>query len=144
MRVRRSRRLAAPPADVWAVVSDPYTLPRWWPRTERVEDVRPDGWTSVLTSQRGRGVRADWTVTEQADGRRRAWEQELEGTPFARLFTRNAVSVELAADGDGTDVAFEVDQKLRGWARLAPFLVRKAMRTQLDEALAGLDEVVAR
>lgn len=144
MKVQRSRTLAAPPEAVWKVVSDPWTLPRWWPRTQRVEDVRPQGWTSVLASDRGKSLRADWTVTENVSGRCRTWEQELEGTPFERIFTRNAVSVAVspASEDGSSEVVFTVDQTLRGWARLAPFLVRKAMRTQLDEALDGLTGIV--
>ena len=38
-RVTRKRRLAAPAHEVWRIVSDPYHLPRWWPRTQRVENV---------------------------------------------------------------------------------------------------------
>jgi len=29
--------IPAPRADVWNVVSDPYHLPRWWPKVTRVE-----------------------------------------------------------------------------------------------------------
>jgi len=30
--VRRGRRLRANPDEIWAIVGDPYHLPRWWPR----------------------------------------------------------------------------------------------------------------
>ncbi len=30
-RVTRRRRIAAPVPEVWALISDPYSLPRWWP-----------------------------------------------------------------------------------------------------------------
>ena len=53
MNVRRSRIVGAPREAVWAVVGDPHQLPRWWPRTERVEGVGPGEWTSVLRSERG-------------------------------------------------------------------------------------------
>jgi len=39
MRVTRKRTIAAPVAEVWRLVSDPYNLPRWWPRVGRVENV---------------------------------------------------------------------------------------------------------
>jgi uncharacterized protein YndB with AHSA1/START domain len=31
--------------EVWNLISDPYNLPRWWPRTSRVESVdrKPEG-----------------------------------------------------------------------------------------------------
>jgi len=63
-RVTRKREVEAPVADVWKLVSDPHSLPRWWPRTARVEnvDVKPGGkrsqWTKVLQTGEGRGVRA--------------------------------------------------------------------------------------
>ena len=52
----RSRR---PSREVWELVSDPYSLPRWWPRTSRVENVerkaggRRSQWTKVLETSRG-------------------------------------------------------------------------------------------
>jgi uncharacterized protein YndB with AHSA1/START domain len=39
-KVDASRELLAPLDDVWAFVSDPYTLPRWWPRLAGVEPDR--------------------------------------------------------------------------------------------------------
>ena len=62
--MRRSRTVPVPLDDVWAVVGDPHHLPRWWPLTERVEAVDPQAWTSVLRSDRGKVVRADYRVEE--------------------------------------------------------------------------------
>src|SRR3954454_18317648 len=44
-RVTRTRTVEAPPSEVWKLVSDPYNLPRWWPRTARVKnvDLKPGG-----------------------------------------------------------------------------------------------------
>ena len=142
MVTKRRRVVAAPPERVWEVVADPWHLPRWWPRTQRVESVTPEGWTSVLASDRGRTVRADWVVEDQEPPRRRRWHQELEGTPFERLLTLNAVEARLEAVGVGTSVELRVEQKLRGWARFAPFLVKRGTRVQLDEALMGLETIV--
>ena len=41
-RVVRRRRIAAPASALWAVITDPYHLPRWWPNTQRVENVSDD------------------------------------------------------------------------------------------------------
>ena len=53
-RAVRRRRIAAPPSAIWAVVADPYHLPRWWPNTQRVENVSGSGedgsWTQGETS----------------------------------------------------------------------------------------------
>lgn len=138
MRVRRTRRIDAPAEAVWSTVSDPWSLPRWWPRTERVESVGAAGWTSVLATPRGRALRADWRVVAEEPRVRRRWAQELEGSPFARLLTAHEVEVSLSAEGGSTSVALEIEQRLRGWARFAPFLVRRAARRQADEALVAL------
>ena len=99
-RVTRTRSVEAPPGDVWKLVSDPYNLPRWWPRTTRVENVEAKGggrrarWTKVLETAEGRGVRADFRCVSAAERERYVWEQELEGTPFERHL--KALRVEIA------------------------------------------------
>jgi carbon monoxide dehydrogenase subunit G len=144
MRAQRSRLVGAPADDVWRLVSDPYAMPRWWPRTQRVEGVRGDGWTTVLGNARsGRSVRADWRLDSSRKPVRR-WSQELDGTPFARLFTGHSVEVAVAAEGEASRVTLTIEQQVRGWARLAPFLIRRAARRQADEALSGIEQAVAR
>lgn len=138
MRVRRTRRIDAPPDRVWAIAADPWALPRWWPRTQRVEDVSGTGWTSVMATNRGRSVRVDWRVTASQPPMRRRWEQQIAGSPFERLLDSHRVELTLAPGAGATTVGLEIEQDLRGWARLAPFLVRRAARRQADEALAGL------
>lgn len=141
MTVKRSRLVRAPRAAVWEIAGDPWHLPRWWPRTVRVEGVSEAGWTSVLSSDRGRTVRADWTVEASEPPELRRWVQELEGTPFAGLFEHNAVEMRLDEAPEGTEVTLRIDQKPRGWARMAPFLVRRAAKAQLEDALTGLGRV---
>ena len=84
--VRRSRTVSAPVDEVWQIVRDPYHLPRWWPRTQRVEGVNSSGWTSVLLTDKGRAVRADYRVELSKGSERRRWSQELAGTAFESLF----------------------------------------------------------
>jgi carbon monoxide dehydrogenase subunit G len=142
MRVRRSRVVAAAADDVWRLVADPYSLPRWWPRTQRVEGVHGGGWTTVLGNERsGRSVRADWRLDSSRRPVRR-WSQELEETPFARLFTRNVVELEAAPEGGATRVTLTIEQQVRGWARLAPFMIRGAAKRQAAEALDGIERAV--
>ena len=142
MTSRRSRVVPAPPAAVWDIVGDPWHLPRWWPRTSRVEAVTDAGWTTVLTTDRGRSIRADWTLEASEAPRRRRWRQELVGTPFERLFQHNAAEITLEAVLGGTEVTLIIEQRPRGWARMAPFLVRRAARMQSRDALAGLASLV--
>src|SRR3954451_20103906 len=137
--VTRVRSVAAPPDRVWELVSDPYYLPRWWPATARVEDVEDDAWTSVLKTPKGATVRADFTRTERVPQRRLAWRQELEESPFERVFSAAETEVGLEADGDdATRVALTTRERLRGRYRLGGWLVRRAARRRLDEALDGL------
>ncbi len=138
MITQRTRELAATRERLWDIVGDPYHEPRWWPRVQRVERVTARGWTSVMTSARGNAVRADWVVEANEQPTRRRWSQEVENTPFERLFERNAVEVHLERALDGTRVTVLFDQQPRGLARVMPFMLRRAMGRQLDAALDGL------
>jgi uncharacterized protein YndB with AHSA1/START domain len=139
---RRSATVAAPPAAVWQTVADPHQLPRWWPRVERVEGVSGGGFTQVMRSDRGALVRADFRLGQRNKPRVVVWEQDLEGTPFARLLRRAQTTVTLAPEGAAaTRVELRLEQRLQGISRFGGFLVKRAARKQLDgalEALAGL------
>ena len=136
---RRSRTVAAPPERVWEIVGDPYHLPRWWPKVTRVEAVTDEHFTEVLSTQDGRLLRADFRVVDSRAPERRAWEQELEGTPFERVFAAASTEVKLLPDGEGTRVTVVVRQQVRGSARLGGFMVRRATGRVLDEALDALE-----
>jgi uncharacterized protein YndB with AHSA1/START domain len=140
----------APRDRVWELVSDPHHLPRWWPKTVRVEDVRQVGsgkrsrWTTVLGTERGRGVRADYRCTSAATGERYVWEQEVEGTPFERILRFSRLDIELAEGGDrGTRVRLSSAERLKGLSRLGSPMMRMATRRRLDEALDGVERAVA-
>jgi carbon monoxide dehydrogenase subunit G len=138
---RRSRTLAAPPERVWGTVGDPHHLPRWWPRVQRVEAVTADHFTEVLATKDGRSLRADFRVVHSRAPERRAWEQELAGTPFERVFAAASTEVKLLPDGEGTRVTLVVRQQVRGSARLGGFMVRRATGRLLDEALDALEDL---
>lgn len=147
-RVTRSRTVAASLRDVWGLISDPYNLPRWWPRTARVEGVdrKPGGrrseWTKVLETAEGRGVRADYRCLSSAEGERYVWEQQLEGTPFARHLRSSMVEIGLRPDGDGTEVALSSSQTLRGLSRLGSPMMRGGQGRILEEALDGIERAL--
>lgn len=138
MRARRSRDLGVPAERAWEVVSDPYQLPRWWPRVKRVEAVDDLGWSTILGSPRGRDVRADWRLCASDAPRRRRWAQELAGSPFGRLFVMHEVEIRL----EDRRATIEIEQRVRGWARLAPWMVRRAARKTAGEALETLAEIL--
>lgn len=147
--VRRSRKVEAPPDRVWDVVSDPYHMPRWWPRVTRMEGVEGDRFTQVLTTRKGRAVRMDFRLLESNPPGpggdppgRRTWEQELEGTPFERVFSEATTEIRLESAGQETLVTIALSQKLGGYARTGGFMLRRANRATLRDALEGLAEIV--
>lgn len=146
-RVSRSRVIAADRERVWALVSDPHSLPRWWPKTVRVEDVRGPGgarahWTSVLETERGKGVRADYRCTAATARERYAWEQQIVGTPFARVLRAAKLEIGLRPEGAGTEVTLTSDEALRGISKLGAAMMRGAARERLDQALAAIERVL--
>jgi uncharacterized protein YndB with AHSA1/START domain len=143
-RVTRTRTLEASPGDVWKLVSDPYSLPRWWPRTNRVENVEGSGgrrtrWTKVLETAEGRGVRADFRCVSSAEPERYVWEQELAGTPFERHLKALQVEVRLRERDGATEVSIAEEQSLKGMSKLGSPLMRRARGDVLDEALDGIE-----
>jgi uncharacterized protein YndB with AHSA1/START domain len=149
-RVTRRRTVEAPVREVWKLVSDPYALPRWWPRVSRVEDVearsggRRSQWTKVLETQHGRGVRADYRCVSSAEPERYVWQQQLEGSPFAKHLKESTVEIELhAGDAGETRVIMTSVQTMRGMSRLGGWMMRKGQRDILDSALDGIEEALA-
>jgi uncharacterized protein YndB with AHSA1/START domain len=141
--VTRSRTVAAAPEAVWDVVAEPRRLARWWPRTERVKSITAGGWTTVLRSDRGRAVRADWRLEVSERPVSRAWAQELDGTPFAKVLRERRVEARLEAVEGGTLITLELRQQPRGRSRLGSFQMRRAAGRELDGALDGLEDVLA-
>jgi uncharacterized protein YndB with AHSA1/START domain len=142
MRVRRSRTLRAGAPAVWAVLADPYALPRWWPLARRVEGVSADGWTVVLGREGRPGVRADHRLEASEPERLRRWALVVPGSPFARVLAASVTEARLEAAGDGTRFTLELYQAPAGWARLGRLMLRRAARRQLDEALDGMAQCV--
>ena len=136
--VSRRRTVPAPRDEVWEVIADPYHLPRWWPRVERVEEVTDATWTKVMLSSRGKAVRLDYTCVEAEAPRRLVWRHEVEESPFERVLADSVLEIELEPDGEATRVAMTLDQRLRGKSRFGGRIVKRAAKRQLDDALDGL------
>ena len=148
--------IAAAAPDLWKVVSDPHHLPRWWPRVERVEDVRDSAFTEVMRTARGKVVRADFDlVRADAAARTLVWSQRVAGTPFARVLSSSETEVRLEpasseGESDGaaraalaaTEVTIELRQTLSGvLPRFGGRMVRRAAAATIDEALDGLERM---
>jgi uncharacterized protein YndB with AHSA1/START domain len=141
--VTRHHAFDAPRERIWKVVSDPYSLPRWWPRVQRVEEVSDEGWTMVLVSDRGKPIRADYTLARSEPMEVLEWKQELEETPFERMLSAARVEIELGpGDAGATGVSLRSTERLRGLARLGSPMVRRAARRRLTQALERLGELV--
>jgi uncharacterized protein YndB with AHSA1/START domain len=141
VKVRRSRTMATAPDDLWPTVGDPYHLPRWWPRVERVELVQGDGFTELLRTDKGRSIRADFRVVQSRRPEIRRWRQEVDGTPFAGILVSAETEIRLDPEGSGTRVTLTQEQRMKGMARLGGFMVRRAARRALDGALDGLEAI---
>jgi len=158
---RRSRTIAAPVEELWAIVRDPHHLPRWWPRVTRVEDVAGTAFTEVMKTKKGNTVRADFDVTH-VDGAEHVliWTQRVEGTPFAHVLKSAETELRIAPAGAGSgpappaaasEVTIELRQELVGFsmrlgrisgsARFGGYLVRRAATATLDQALDGLERI---
>lgn len=140
---RRTRTIAAAPQRVWEVVEDPYHLPRWWPGVTRMEGVAEDRWTQVHMTKKGRPVRVDYRLLDSEPPWRRSWEQEIVGTPFERVLNAAVTRIELEPADEGTRIKLELKQTLRGYSRVGGFMLRRATKAKLDEALAALEKICA-
>jgi uncharacterized protein YndB with AHSA1/START domain len=144
---RRSRTVAASPDSVWEVIADPDHLPRWWPGVKRMESVGPEMWTEVHLTKKGRAVRIDFRLLDsqppEGGSARRAWEQEIPGTPFEHVLDEAITEIALSEASGGTEVTIERRQRLRGAGRLGGgFMLKRATVKRLDEALDGLERIL--
>ena len=97
----------------------------------------------MLRSERGRAVRADWRLEASERPVCRAWAQELDGTPFAKVLSERRVEARLEPVEGGTRVTLELRQEPRGRSKLGGLQLRRAAGKELDGALDGLEEVLA-
>ena len=142
--VSRSRVIAAIPEHVWDVVADPERLVDWWPRVQRVEEIEPKAWTTVLGSPKGgRSLRADYTLVASEHPRRRSWRHEVAASPFERVLTDSVTDIRLERVEAGTEVKISEEMGLRGFSRLGGGQVKRATKRKLDGALDGLERLFA-
>ena len=107
-----------------------------------MEGVQGRRFTQVLTTARGRPVRADWTVCELQEPTLAVWRQELDGTPFARVLHEATIHFEMGPDPGGTAVTITQVQRPRGYSRTGGIMIRRASARRLDQALDGLARIV--
>jgi uncharacterized protein YndB with AHSA1/START domain len=156
---RRSRTIQAPLPSLWELVRDPHHLPRWWPRVERVEDVREGAFTEVMRTKKGKVVRADFDFVSDERSHTLTLVQRIAGTPFASVLRSAETELRLRTSGEpATEVTIELRQEMGrhrnhpagagsfgtgAWPRLGGRLIARAARATLEEALDGLERIGA-
>lgn len=135
---RSSRLIPAPQIEVWEMVSDPHHMPRWWPGVARMEGVHEDRFTQVMKTRKGRPVRIDFRVAMSDRPWSCVWQQQIAGTPFARVLRDCTIEVRLEPVQDGTEVTISQSQHLRGYSWTGGLMLRRATGRRLAEALEGL------
>jgi uncharacterized protein YndB with AHSA1/START domain len=150
---RVSRRFPVAPDRLWPIVSDPYHLPRWWPRVTRVEDVADGAFTEVMKTRKGKTVRADFDVVRNdRDSGVVVWEQRLAGTPFAGVLSTSETELRVVGGADASEVTIEMRQELSGQAAskiggrsfmpsMGRRMVKRAATKTIEEALDGLERI---
>jgi hypothetical protein len=96
----------------------------------------------VLETAEGRGVRADYRCLSSAEGERYVWEQQLEGTPFARHLRGSRIEIGLRGRDGATEVSIASVQALRGMSRFGSPMMRRGQGAILDEALDGIERAL--
>ena len=150
-RSERTRLLIVHPVTLWAVIEDPFQMPRWWPGVTRVEGVEEGRFTQVFQTKRRHTVRMDFRVlVSEAPGSggeasgHRVWEQDVQGTPFERVLDQSITEVLIdPAQGGTSQVTIAQLQKLRGYSRTGTLVMRRATNKRLDQALDGLAQLFA-
>ena len=84
-------------------------------------------------------MRADFRCVSSAENERYVWEQELEGTPFARHLRGSRIEIALRESDGGTQVDLSSVQTLKGMSRLGSPMMRRGQGDILDEALDGIE-----
>jgi hypothetical protein len=99
----------------------------------------------LLGKPGGRGVRADQRLEASSEAERlRRWSLLVPGSPFERVLSSSVVEARVADAGDGSELTLELRQAPRGWARFGGFMLRRAARRQLGDALEGMARAVER
>jgi carbon monoxide dehydrogenase subunit G len=88
-------------------------------------------------------VRAEFRCRRSREPDEYEWEQEIEDTPFAKVFKTSVTTVALDDADGGTRVTLQLDQDLRGLSVLGGFMMKRASRDQLEAALDGLERALA-
>ena len=143
MKVEHTAVIAAPPAELFDVVTDPRRLEEWVTiHNDLVE--APTGALekgSKLTQQlklAGRCFTVNWTVAESQRPRKVVWQGR------GPMHSKASVTYELEPNGDGTKFSYTNDYHLPGGplGRVAEPLVKRVTKRELRASLERLRRLV--
>jgi hypothetical protein len=110
---------------------------------QRVEEVSAGAWTAVFRTDRGKTVRADYSLVESGGPDHLSWRHEVEESPFESILSASVTELVLEPEGDGgTRVTLRTRMRLRGFSRFGSPQIRRATARQLRGALDGLAELL--
>ena len=141
MKLQRSVETTAPPATVFAYLSDFTNTNEWDPGTVRTERVSGDG-----------GVGTTYHNTSSFMGRETELTYEVvQHQPDSRFALRGENSsvvandtMEIAPAGEGSRVTYTADFEFKGIGKLVAPLLKPALKKLGDEAETGLRDALAR
>lgn len=140
VRIEVSRRIAAPPDTVWAILSEHEGMKRWAPVREvvrrRAGAPDPNGEGAIRTI-RGHGLVIDERITVFKPGERLEYAV-IAGAPIRD----HAGAVVLASDAGGTQVTWSV--RFRPLIPGTGWLLGRVLRAGLERSLEGLSELAER
>ena len=134
--------IARPPAEVFALVTDPDKVATWQRNTVSVEAAEPGPLRLGSTTREvhagpfGSKVRTTVEVVD-FEPDRRCGLRIVEGFPLDGTF-------HFVPSAMGTTVRLDAHGRLRGPAKLAAPLLSRVVRRKFDEHLANLKEVLER
>lgn len=140
--VSRSGPVAATEDRVWEMIADPGRLPRWWPGVQRVESGAENRFTMVSTTSQGRTVRSDFEISDAVPEETVRWSQLLRDSPQAGVLRSCEIAIRIEPAPTGTLVTIEQRLRLRGWSVTGGWMLKRATRDRLDQALAALAATV--
>jgi uncharacterized protein YndB with AHSA1/START domain len=136
----RTRRIAAPPAAVYAQLNDLHLFEHWTPHHYRVE-----GTSTFEGPATGPGAVWKWQMKDGASRAMRIRESSPQRLVFDFIEGKPATNiVSLVPDGAGTRVTWSHEVTLVGWPKLMPLVysVDRAIGPVLEENLQALATAV--
>ena len=143
MRVERIMNIAAPPEDLYDVITDAGRLQDWVTIHEELVEAPPGSLKegSELTQKlklAGRRFTVHWTVVESERPRRVVWEGR------GPVHSKASVIYDLEPDGRGTRFSYANEYGLPGGrlGRLAGPMVARATKGEMEASLEKLRKLV--